>query len=55
MTEYHIFLHGPDDPAWTPRSTFTVYAPSDTAIRDIFPNADRLYRFDPQFGLNRIA
>ena len=45
MWEYHVFLHGPNDPAWGPKSAFAVWAPSDEAIRDIFPNADRIYRF----------
>jgi hypothetical protein len=45
MWEYHVFLHAPNDPAWGPRSAFSVYAPSDECVRDIFPNADRIYRF----------
>ena len=56
MWEYHIFLHAPDDPAWGPKSTFVIHAPSDEVIRDIFPNANRIYRFEtPVVGLVRIA
>ena len=43
MFEYDIFLHAADDPAWTPRSSFTVYAVSDDAVVAAFPNADRIY------------
>lgn len=44
MFEYDIFLHAPDDPAWTPRSSFKVYALSDEAVVALYPHADRIYR-----------
>ncbi len=56
MWEYHIFLHGPDDPAWGVSSVFTVHAVGDDAVRSAFPHADRIYRFEnPATGLVRIA
>jgi len=44
MFEYDVFLHAADDPAWTPRSSFTVHAVSDDAVVEAFPTADRIYR-----------
>lgn len=44
MFEYVVFLKHYDDPTWTPRSSFTVYAVSDDAVVACYSHADRIYR-----------
>lgn len=41
MIEYHIFQTPPDSDNWVP--PFIVYAADDEAVREAFPNADRIY------------
>ena len=50
MWEYDVFMNGPDDPRWTTRSCFRVWAVSDEAVRTAYPQADRIYRLGRNCG-----
>lgn len=43
MIEYCIFPSNPDAEFWS--APFTVHAVSDEAVREAFPNADRIYSY----------